>query len=135
MALTIEVLKDKHQLTDKQLDREIRADQLFYIADLFGSWSQYVGTPGLGLTRGDKAQIAENPALNTNTLRMREALKIWRSLNPYAATFRNLIIILLSLNTQGDVIQDICKYLSKFQYEHLQFKVFTYRYVQWNIRL
>ena len=117
MELTIEVLQENHSLTDDQLDRKIGEQELFHIANLFGSWSQYVETPGLGLSRGEKAQIAQDPTLVTNTLRTKEALKIWRSANPYTATFRNLLRILLSLNTQGDVAQDVCKYLtnSKFQ--------------------
>ena len=115
MALTIEKLKNEHHLTDDQLNRKLSDCDLFYIADFFSSWSQYVETPGLGLSRGEKAQISENPSLVTNTLRMKEALKIWRSLNPYTATFRKLLSILLSLNKQGDVVQDVCLYLSKFQ--------------------
>ena len=111
---TIEGLQENHNLTDDHLDCEIGEERLFSIAEMFGSWSQYVETPGLGLSRGEKAQIMENLTLNTNTLRMKEALKIWRSLNPYTATFRKLLSILLSLNTHGDVIQDVCKYLSKF---------------------
>ena len=115
MALTIEILKNVHHLTDDQLDRQLSDRDLFYIADFFDGWSQYVETPGLGLSRGEKAQIAEDPALKSNTSKMKEALKIWRSFNPYTATFRNLLIMLLSLNTQGDVAQDVCLYLSKFQ--------------------
>ena len=116
MELTIEVLQENHSLTDDQLDRKIGERELFHIANLFGSWSQYVETPGLGLLRGEKAQIAEDPALISNTLKMKEALKIWRSLNPYTATFRNLLSILLSLNTQGDVAQDVCKYLTNSKF-------------------
>ena len=51
MVLTIEKLKNEHHLTDDQLDRQLSDWDLFYIADYFGSWSQYVETPGLGLSR------------------------------------------------------------------------------------
>ena len=117
MELTIEVLQENHSLTNDQLDHEIGEQETFYVAELFGSWSQYVGTPGLGLSRGEKAQIVEDPALISNTLRMKEALKIWRSANPFAATFRKLLSILLSLNTQGDVAQDVCKYLTNCKFQ------------------
>ena len=117
MALTIEVLQENHSLTDDQLDHEIGEQEMFYVAKLFGGWSQYVETPGLGLSQGEKAQIMEDRALTSNALRMKEALKIWRSPNPYSATFRNLLSILLSFNTQGDVAQEVCKYLTNCKFQ------------------
>lgn len=114
MALTIEVLKDKHKLTDVQLNREIGHGELFYVAGKFGGWTQYVGTPGLGLSLGEQVDIRDNTTLDTNRLRMNKALKMWRLNNPHAATFRHLLDILLELSTQGDVVQDICKYLSEY---------------------
>ena len=117
MELTIEVLKEKHSLTDDQLDHEIGEQDMFNVAILFGGWSQYVETPGLGLSPGEKAQIMENPTLVTNRSKMKEALKIWRSPNPYAATFRKLLSILLSLKTQGVVAQAVCKYLTNCKFQ------------------
>ena len=109
--LTIEQLNEKCNLTDEQLKREIRHDELLNIAELFDGWSKYVDTPGLGLTRGEQAQIRDNPSLDTNAMRMKEALRIWKSKNPFAATFLSLLNILLELKTQGDLAREICEHL------------------------
>ena len=42
---------------------------------------------------------------------MKIALKYWRNRNPVEATFRALLLILLSL-LKGDVAVRVCKYLS-----------------------
>ena len=111
MKLTIEQLKKRCNLTDEQLQRAIRDGELFNVAYLFEGWSEYVDTPGLGLTRGEQAQIRSDLTLVTNVMRMKEALRIWKSKNPFAATFLSLLNILLALKTQGDLARKICEHL------------------------
>ena len=109
MKLTIEQLKKRCNLTDEQLQREIRDDELFTVAYLFEGWTEYVDTPGLGLTRGEQAQIRSDHNLSINVMRMKEALRIWKSKNPFVVTFLSLLNILLALKTQGDLARKICE--------------------------
>lgn len=109
--LDIEQLKKECNLTDMLLKRVITDCELYHIADLFGCWSEYVDSPGLELTQGEKAQIRNDTTLTSNVLRMKEALKIWKWRNPLTATFLNLLNVLLALKTQGEVALNLCKHL------------------------
>ena len=57
------------------------------------------------------SEVKAKTLLNRTQAGMKVALKYWRNRNPVEATFRALLLILLSL-LKGDVAVRVCKYLS-----------------------
>ena len=108
-CLTIEKLQAHTGLTEADLDRKIDSDNIELIACFFDNVENYIGA--LGLSEGQKTDIIDLSRRRNTKVAMAEALKLWREPNPFAATFRVLIKILLNLE-RGDVAAKIAEYLS-----------------------
>ena len=65
----------------------------------------------LKLTPGQQTDVRTQAFVNGTLTGMKLALKYWRDRNPVEATFRALLLLLLSL-LKGDVALQVCKYLS-----------------------
>ena len=97
-------------MTNNQLDREIIEHDLHGLARCFENYYDYLTE--LGLTKGEQADVRTTEFLErSHQSAMRKALSLWREPDPYAATFRALLEIVLSLKKQK-VAEDICKYIS-----------------------
>ena len=110
--LSIDLLKRETQITDEWLDQRLEEADLPEVAACFDNTEDYVEK--LGLTPGQQTDVSEVKAktlLNRTHVGMKVALKHWRNRNPVEATFRALLLILLSL-LKGDVAIRVCKYLS-----------------------
>ena len=104
-----------------QLDGRVEEVDLPELAACFDNTEDYVEK--LQLTPGQQTDVSEVKAktlLNRTQAGMKVALKYWRNRNPVEATFRTLLLILLSL-LKGDVAVRVCKYLAnKCKYLCLQ---------------
>ena len=110
--MSIDFLKRETNVTDDQLDQRLEEADLPEVAACFDNSEDYVHI--LGLTPGQQTDVSEVKAktlLNRTQAGMKVALKYWRNRNPVEATFRALLLILLSL-LKGDVAVRVCKYLS-----------------------
>ena len=97
------------------------------LAACFDNTEDYVEK--LRLTPGQQTDVSEVKAktlLNRTQAGMKVALKYWRNRNPVEATFKTLLLILLSL-LKGDVAVRVCKYLAN-RCEYLLFAKCVFRY-------
>ena len=107
--LSIDLLKRETQITDEWLDQRLEEADLPEVAACFDKAEDYVEK--LGLTPGQQTDVKTQAFVNGNQTGMKVALKYWRNRNPVEATFRALLLILLSL-AKGDIAIRVCKYLS-----------------------
>ena len=108
-GLSIEELKVNTQVTDEQLDTTVEEADLPELAACFDNTEDYVEK--LQLSPGQQTDVLRTQtSLNSTQAGMKVALKYWRNRNPVEATFRALLLILLSL-LKGDVAVRVCKYL------------------------
>ena len=105
--LSIEDLKQEMKVTDEQLDSRVEEADLPDLAACFDNTDDYVEK--LGLTPGQQSDVKTARGTQAG---MKIVLQCWRRRNPIDATFRALLLILLSL-LKGDVAVQVCKYLSK----------------------
>ena len=108
--ISIYDLKRENQLTDEQLDTEVKEDDLLELAACFDNTYEYVRK--LGLNPGQQNDVVRTEMVQNSTKAgMTVALELWRKRNPMAAVFRALLNILLSL-AKVDVAVRVCNYLS-----------------------
>ncbi len=108
-GLTINDLKMESRVTDAQLDAVTTDRDTLYIAQFFEDPMIFVRSIGLSVSeqidiRMLKHQRGAQAAMN-------ETLRIWIKNNPYAATYRQLVRIALSIG-QGGVALKLCKYIA-----------------------
>ena len=109
-GLSIEVLKKKTKVTDEQIDAQLEEADLPELSRCFDNTEDYVEK--LELSPGEQTDVTRiQTILNSTQAGMKIALKCWKSKNPLGATFRALLLILLSL-LKGDVAIRVCQYLS-----------------------
>ena len=65
----------------------------------------------LRLTPGQQTDVKDIAYRRNTNIAMTEALKLWRQPNPFTATFRALLEILLDLN-RGDIAVKVCQYIN-----------------------
>ena len=112
LVLSVKYLQKKMEVTDEQLDRRINEVDLPLLAACFDNAEDYVEK--LELTCGEQTDVRKLAFLHGTQAGMKIALKYWKSRNPMTATFRALLIILLSLSKGEIAIHAIqlCKCLS-----------------------
>ena len=114
--MTISQLKKELRVTDEQLNLELVEADLPDIAALFDNTHEYVEK--LGLTQGQQTDVKEKTFVHDTQTGMKLALKYWSRRNPYEATYKALLLILLSLK-KGTIIVSVCEYLSsKSKHKH-----------------
>ena len=96
-------------MTDDQLDQRLEEADLPEVAACFDNTEYYVQT--LGLTPGQQTDVRTKAFVSGTHIGMMVALTYWRNRNPVEATFRAILLILLSL-LKGDVAVQVCKFLS-----------------------
>ena len=96
--LSIDDLKRITTVTDLQIDRRLQEPDLPPLAAYFDNINEdtedYVEK--LGLSPGQQTDVKTKAFLKGTGAGMRVALKHWRNRNPVGATFRALLLILLS---------------------------------------
>ena len=107
-TVTIEELKAHTKVTDILLDSQLQEKDLFPLSALFDNIEIYF--VHLGLTPSQRTDIKDLAFRRDTQTAMSEALRLWREPNPYTATYRALVTILLKLN-KGDIAIQVCNYL------------------------
>ena len=115
--MTIEELKTSTKVTDTQLDTEIEERDMVLIARYFRDVETL--SEQLGLTPADQ-QNAKNATLQYDVQTgVKKALGLWRKANPAAATYRNLVKILLRMGDNGITIAtEVCKFSASIEGKH-----------------
>ena len=108
-ALTIEELKKRTGVTDAQLDTQITEHDFSDLAGCFDEVDTYLYK--LKLTPAQHTDIKDLACRRNTTVAMTETLKLWCQPNPFAATFRALLEVLLELR-RGDVAVKVCQYIT-----------------------
>ena len=108
--LTIEQLRRETGIDDSQLATTIREEDIIKIAGYFGYVETYLDK--LGLEPAQQADVKDIVHTRNTAIAMAEALRLWCQPNPYTATFRALLEILLDLR-RGDVAVRICQYITE----------------------
>ena len=107
-VLTVEDLKRRTGVSDVQLDSQIIENDLPHLAGCFDEVDLYLYK--LELTPGQQTDIKDLAFQRSTTVAMATALKLWRQPNPFAATFRALLEMLLDLK-RGDVAICVCQHI------------------------
>ncbi len=100
------------ELNDQQLDTKVEEWDLSEVSACFDNTDDYLEK--LELSPGQQTDVNEVKAkttLNRTQAGMKLALKYWMNKYSLEATFRALLLIILSL-CRGDVAIAVCKYLS-----------------------
>ena len=110
--LSVEEFVERGEVTNEQLDKRIQEDDLHQLAGYFSSTEQYL--PKFKLLPAQVADVDRILNQKGTQAAMRTALKHWKTQNPFTATFKELIKIMLSLNPpEGDIAANICQYLKE----------------------
>ena len=92
-----------------QLDSQIIEKDLPDLAGFFDVVDTYLYK--LNLTPGQQTDVKDLAYRQSTTVAMAEALKLWRQPNPFVATFRALLEIVLDLR-RGDVAVSVCQHIA-----------------------
>ena len=106
--MSVEDLKKNTEVTDEMLDKAVEEADIPELAACFDNTEDYVEK--LQLTPGQQTDAKTKALHNSTQAGMKVALKYWRNRNPVEATFRALLLILLSL-LKGDIAVQVCEYL------------------------
>ena len=110
--MTIEELKDHTRVTDSQLNSQIQERDLLKLSSHFDNVESYL--VHLGLTPNQRTDIKDLALRRGTQIAMSEALRLWREPNPFTATYRALVEVLLDLG-KGEVAVEVCAYLTSKQ--------------------
>ena len=107
--MTIEELKAHTKVTASQLNSQIQESDLLKLSACFDNVESYL--VHLGLTPSQRTDIKDLALRRGTQIAMSEALRLWREPNPYTATYRALVEVLLDLGN-GEVAMEVCTYLT-----------------------
>ena len=115
--MTVEELKARTKVTDSQLDTEIEARNMVLLAQYFRDVETL--SELLELTPADQ-QNAKNATLQFDVQTgVKKALGLWRKANPGAATYWNLVKILLRMGDNGITIAtEVCRFSASIEGKH-----------------
>ena len=94
---------------DAQLSREIQQADIPYLAGCFDSVDPYPDL--LKLTGGEKTDVMKTESVSGTQVAMIKCLSLWKSHNPWSATYKALLGIMLRLGK----IEEASKVLKQIQ--------------------
>ncbi len=103
----LQELMDKYHVDTVQLDREIPDNEVPVIAAYFDSVELY--SQAMGLSAAEQTTVRTNHDAQTAMVR---CLSIWKQHDPYKATYRALVELLLKLNRTA-VAAQVCQFLAQ----------------------
>ena len=109
--MTIEELKTRTKVTDCQLNQTIQEEDMFELAAYFDNVENYL--VHLGLNRSQQTDIKDLAIRQGTQIAMSQALRLWWQPNPFIATYRTLVEILLQLNKELVAFEIVCDFLVK----------------------
>ena len=111
--VTLQKLIRRYNLTDEQLNREIRNFNFSYLAIYFDDVELY--SNAMGLASAEQADVNMLYYSKRTQVAMMKCLKIWKQHNASQATYRALLDITLSLG-KGETADKICQQLTQRKY-------------------
>ncbi len=102
-----------YNLTDEQLNSEIKKSHTHFIADYFDNVELY--SSAMELTPAEEADVKESGRVDGNQTAMMKCLQIWKQHDPSQATYRALLDITLRLG-KGVTAHQICQQLTPRKY-------------------
>lgn len=105
-VLSLNTLKKKYDLTDEQLKKKLADEYFPELADCFDNVPDYLEK--LRLKEGQKTDVRREVNQNGTQAGLKMALKMWKNVDPFTATYESLLEIVLSLQ-KGDVAIRICE--------------------------
>ncbi len=109
-GVRLQKLTDKYRVDTVRLDQVIPDNKLSVIAAYFESVDLY--SQAMGLNPADQADVRTTLFLCDAQTAMTRLLSIWKLHDPYRATYRALMELLLRLN-RTEVAAQICQYLAQ----------------------
>ncbi len=103
----------RYSLTDKQLNSEIGDSDIPYLAEHFNGVKS-----AMGLTPAQQADVNRLYCNEGTQVAMTECLILWKRHDPFAATYKALLELLLGLR-KDKTADDICQHLSQCEYYHV----------------
>ena len=103
------MLMKRHNVTDKQLNTELREADFSHLAKYFDRIELYVYE--MDLTPSEQGDVTLKGNHNIQDA-MIMCLSYWRRHNPSKATYKSLLNILVSLD-QGLIADNVCQYLAQ----------------------
>ncbi len=116
IRVTLQELIKQYDLTNEQLNSEIEVTDTPLIAECFDNVVLY--SSAMGLTPAEKADVKELRHADEIQVAMMKCLQIWKRHNPYLATYRALLDIVLRLG-KGDTAHQICQQLTHMQRKYI----------------
>ena len=108
--VTLQELIKRYSLTDEQLDSKIEYSDTPKLALCFDNVELYSSSMGLAVVK--QADVKESRRIYDTQAAMMKCLQIWKQHNPYQATYRALLDIVLGLG-KGDTAHQICQQLTQ----------------------
>ena len=87
--------------------------EITFLAEYFYGVKIY--SNAMGLTRAEQADVNELFHKRGTQVAMTECLTVWKQHNPYAATYRALLELLLRLRKEK-IADEICQHLTQCEY-------------------
>ncbi len=108
--VALQELMKRYNLTDEQLNREIVDSDTPVMALNFDDVEMY--SIAMGLAIAEQADVKESRG---NQAAMLKCLQVWKERDPFQATYRALLDIVLRLG-KGETADKICQQLSQRKY-------------------
>ena len=108
--VALQELMRRYNLTDEQLNREIVDSDTPVMALHFDDVEMY--SIAMGLAIAEQADVKESRG---NQAAMLKCLQVWKERDPFQATYRALLDIVLRLG-KGETADKICQQLSQRKY-------------------
>ncbi len=109
IIIGLQELIRRYCLTDEQLNSEIKNSDFPHLAEYFDGVTIY--SNALGLTPAKQADVNALCQREGTQAAMNTCLSFWNQHNPYAATYRALLQLLLELRKER-IADEICQHLT-----------------------
>ena len=106
-TVTVEKLVEMYNLSNDQLNCEIKEEDIITLAGYFDNVEYYLSA--LGLITAEQTDIKFKKVTEGTQIAMNECLTLWKRHNPSAATLRALLEILLRLK-KVEIASKVCQY-------------------------
>ncbi|XP_064398786.1 uncharacterized protein LOC135345289 isoform X4 [Halichondria panicea] len=110
--VTLQKLIRLYNLTGEQLSSEISDSEFPYLTEYFDGVMIY--SKSMGLTPAEQADVNMLFYREGTQVAMIKCFTFWKTHNPYAATYRALLELLLKLRKEK-IADEICQHFTQFQ--------------------
>ncbi len=111
--VTLQELIRRYKLIDEQLNSEIGYSDFPSLAENFDGVTIY--SSAMELTQSEQADVNALCHREGTQAAMMKCLHFWKTLNPYAATYRALLELLLGLRKEM-IADQMCQHLTQCEY-------------------